>query len=214
MNLEVKICGLTNLEDAEAALAAGADYLGFVLYSKSPRGIAAAKLKELLAGLSRPCRAVAVVVNESPAAVEALARECRLWAVQVHGDEPAAEFANCTCRLWRAVRVSGQIVTPDPAAWPAAERYVVDAAALGLYGGTGSVADWTGAAALAVRRVVMLAGGLTPENVGAAVEAVRPAGVDVASGVESAPGRKDHEKLRRFIEAAREVAAWQTESER
>ena len=206
MNVDIKICGLTNLEDAEAALSAGADFLGFVLYSKSPRGITPAKLKEILAGLSRPCRAVAVVVNESRAAVEALATECRLHAVQIHGDEPAAEFAHCACRLWRAVRVGGCAIMPNPADWPTAERYVVDAAAPGLYGGTGSVADWTGAAALAARNVVMLAGGLTPENVGAAIEAVHPTGVDVASGVESAPGRKDHAKLRRFIEAARQAA--------
>jgi phosphoribosylanthranilate isomerase len=207
MSVEIKICGLTNVEDAEAALRAGVDYLGFVLYPKSPRAITPAKLKEILAGLSRPCRAVAVVVNESRAAAEELAAKCGLWAVQVHGDEPAAEFTDCACRLWRAVCVCGQAVTPDPSAWPSAERYVVDASSPDLYGGTGSVADWAGAAALSVRSAVMLAGGLTPENVGAAIDAVRPAGVDVASGVESAPGRKDHEKLLRFVEEVRQAAA-------
>lgn len=206
MSFEIKICGLTNVGDAEAALCAGADYLGFVLYPKSARGIPSSQLKEILGGLSKPCRAVAVVVNESRAAVETLAAECGLWAVQLHGDEPAAEFAGCRCRLWRAVRVNGSAVAPDPSAWPAVERYVVDAAAPGLYGGTGSVADWAGAAGLAARKTVMLAGGLTPENVASAIAAVRPAGVDVASGVESAPGVKDREKLRRFMETARQAA--------
>ena len=107
--------------------------------------------------------------------------------------------------VWRAVRIGGGVCAPDPVAWPAA-RYVADAFVHGEYGGTGKAADWTEAARLAKRFPLMLGGGLTPANVTDAVRAVHPIGVDVSSGVESRPGIKDHERIRRFIAAARELA--------
>jgi phosphoribosylanthranilate isomerase len=205
MPIEIKICGLTNVDDARVARDAGADYLGFVLYPKSPRGIAAVTLRAILDALDCPGRAVAVCVNLPRAEVECIARDAGLCAVQIHGDEPAGEFANFPVPVWRAVRVGQAGATPDPAAWPAA-RYVVDAAAPGLYGGTGTPADWTEAARFAARRPTMLAGGLTPENVAEAIRRVRPLGVDVSSGVESAPGRKDWDRVRAFVERARSQA--------
>jgi phosphoribosylanthranilate isomerase len=129
-----------------------------------------------------------------------------LYAVQIHGDETAGEFRGAGLTVWRAVRLGGGTYRPDPASWPA-ERYVVDAAVPGQYGGTGRPADWQAASALARRFPVMLAGGLTPRNVADAVRAVRPVGVDVASGVEIEPGRKDRRKVAAFIGAARQATS-------
>jgi phosphoribosylanthranilate isomerase len=200
--VEVKICGLANRDDAQHALDCGADYLGFVLYPKSPRGITPKQLRRILDGLRGTARAVGVFVNEPPAAVRATARECGLFAVQIHGDETPDGFEDLGVTLWRAVRRDARGWSPPPACWHA-ERYVVDASVPGKYGGTGVAGDWRKAKELAEKCRVMLAGGLTPENVAEAIRAIRPAGVDVASGVEASPGKKDPEKVRRFIEAAK-----------
>lgn len=199
MAVEVKICGLTNVEDACAALDAGADYLGFVLYPESPRGIPASRLSEILDALDRPCKAVGVFVNAPRDEVERIARDAGLYAVQLHGDEPAEDFVDFPITIWRAVHVDKAGASPDPESWPAA-RYVVDAALPGLYGGTGTPADWEQAARIAAAYPAMLAGGLTPETVAEAVRTVHPLGVDVSSGVEASPGRKDLTKVRAFIE--------------
>ena len=205
MTIEVKICGLTSLDDSRAALEAGADYLGFVLYPPSPRSIAPDRVGAILRELPG-ARAVGVLVNESRERAERLARDCGLCAVQIHGERGTAEeMGGLPVPVWRATKVEGGQWQPAPAEWPAA-RYVADATAPGLHGGTGVTADWAQAARLAARAPVMLAGGLTPENVAGAIRAVRPLGVDVASGVEAAAGRKDWDKMRRFIAAARRAA--------
>ncbi|MBL7114478.1 MAG: phosphoribosylanthranilate isomerase [Kiritimatiellae bacterium] len=201
---EIKICGLTNVEDARAALALGADYLGFVMYAKSPRGISAERLRSIRDALPDETRCIAVFVNESRDVVLRVAEECRLYAVQIHGDEAVDAFRDMPLPVWRALAVSAQGVRPFPAEWPA-DRYVVDAPAPGRYGGSGEVADWDVAAKLAVDSPVMLAGGLTPENVVSALQAVKPLGVDVASGVEATPGVKDHVKMKAFFERCRNV---------
>jgi len=201
-DVEIKICGLTNRDDAAAALGAGADYLGFVLYAESPRGIRATQLRRILDKAGEIRNAVGVFVNRPRAEVLKIAEDCGLCAVQIHGDEAAEEFKDMPLPVWRALRLKGGECIPEPSAWPA-ERYVADASAPGLYGGTGLKTDWTAAAALARSRKVMLAGGLTPENVADAVRTVRPAGVDVAGGVEQLPGRKDRRKIEAFIRAAR-----------
>ncbi len=200
--VDVKICGLTSLDDALTALDAGADYLGFVLYPKSPRGITPGTLRTITAGLPEAARAVGVFVNMSRPDVIGVARDCGLYAVQIHGDEEAADFQDVPVRLWRAVRLRGNTCTPAPVAW-SAERYVIDAAVPGMYGGTGVEADWGQAGVVAAARPVMLAGGLTPQNVADAVRRVRPLGVDTASGVEAEPGRKDAAKVREFVTAAK-----------
>ncbi|MBM4143878.1 MAG: phosphoribosylanthranilate isomerase [Lentisphaerae bacterium] len=200
--VEVKICGLTNQADARHALACGADYLGFVLYAGSPRGITPGAMRRILDGLGGTARAVAVFVNENAAVVRKVAEDCGLYAAQTHGDEDPAEFAALPVPVWRAVRMENGVWRPDPGAWPA-ERYLVDASVPGAYGGTGVAADWDAAARLARSAPLMLAGGLTPENVAEAVRLVRPLGVDVVSGVEASPGRKDPVKVRRFISEAK-----------
>lgn len=203
-DLEIKICGITNVDDARLALDAGADYIGFVLYPPSPRGVSVAAMKDILEALDTPARAVGVFVNQPRQAVLDVAKACGLAAVQIHGDEVAADFADMPVTTWRAVKIVDGVTLPDPGAW-AAERYVVDTAVPGMYGGTGVAADWDRAAELAAGCPVMLAGGLTPDNVARAVNTVRPRGVDVASGVERQPGRKDPEAVRAFVAAAREA---------
>ena len=203
---QVKICGLTNREDAAAALAMGADYLGFVLYPKSPRGITPSTLAAILAALDGPVKAIAVFVNTPRAEVEQVAADCGLHAVQIHGDEAAAEFTDMPLPVWRAVRLDADGAHPSPHAWNAA-RYVVDAAPTGIYGGAGIRADPAAAARFAAAHPAMLAGGLTADNVAGAIRTVQPLGVDVTSGIEAAPGRKDHTRMQRFIAAARSADA-------
>lgn len=207
MNIQIKICGLTSSEDALVARDAGADYLGFVLYARSPRAVSVEALAAIVKTLGTGVCAVGVFVNASPAFVRETAVRCGLAAVQVHGNELADGFRAMPVPVWRAVAVTETGCIPEPAAWPAA-RYVADAAAPGQYGGSGTLADWDRAAALAARFPLLLAGGLTPLNVAGAIRKVRPLGVDVSSGVEQAPGRKSHEAVRAFIAAARQAATW------
>ncbi len=203
--MDIKICGLTNLPDAEAALEAGADFLGFVLYPRSPRAVSAHVLRSISEKLAGRARMIGVFVNEQPDIVAGIASDCALWGVQLHGDERHEDFAALNMPVWRAIRIRPDgAANPNPAQWPA-ERYVVDADAPSLYGGTGTTSDWKAAGSLSKTLPVMLAGGLTPENVGQAIKEVRPKGVDVAGGVESAPGKKDRHKLAAFVSAARKA---------
>ncbi len=205
MTIEIKICGLTNADDARAAVNAGADYLGFVLYDGSPRGITAPDLRKILDELVKPVRAVGVFVNASADRIGEIITLCGLHAVQIHGDEVAEDYAGISVPVWRCLRCGPDGISPDPSKWAAA-RYVVDAARTASqqeYGGSGRTADWTLARELADVYPVMLAGGLTPGNVSEAVRAVRPKGVDTSSGVEAEVGKKDHRKIVDFIQRAR-----------
>lgn len=206
MNLEIKICGITNVKDARAALALGVDYLGFIFYSKSPRAVTPEQVKQVLDGLEAPCKAIGVFVNSPREEVEAVVASCGLWAAQIHGDEDVEMFVESPLRLWRALKMMPAGPEPSPSGW-AAERYVVDAAVPGAYGGTGMTADWEAARDVAGRYPVLLAGGLTPDNVAVAIRAVRPLGVDVSSGVELGKGKKDHARMEAFVARARKAAA-------
>lgn len=203
--VEVKICGLTNLEDARFALEAGADFLGFVLYEKSVRSIEPAALKRITKALGPDARCVGVFVNASCDVVRNVAGECGLYAVQLHGDERPEAFRKLPTIVWRAVRLADGRCRPRPADWPA-ERYVLDADVPGAYGGTGVTLNPSWAADVAAAWPVMLAGGLNPGNVAGAVRKVRPLGVDVSSGVEKSAGRKDRAKVQSFIRYAKERA--------
>lgn len=204
MSTEIKICGLTQLEDALKAVELGADYLGFILYEKSPRYIQPAKLALLVAGLPAGTKCVGVFVNSPAEEVISIADKCSLSVLQMHGDEDLRELPAMPLPLWKAVRVApGTTELPDDA--EVAERVLLDTSVEGLYGGTGRDIDLEAAAVIAQQAPVMLAGGMNPENVAGAVRQVRPLGVDVASGVEASPGIKDHTKMIAFFDAVRSV---------
>lgn len=204
----VKICGMRTAEHALAAAATRADMLGFIL-APSRRQITPAEARAIgqavrAAHGEQAPQLVGVVVNETAARIRAIAAECALDAVQLSGDEPpalAGELADMT--LIKAIRFDGSAAEQGWLAesWPHV-RLLVDAHTPGTYGGAGVMADWEQSAALAKQRPILLAGGLSPDNVGLAIAHVRPWGVDVSSGVETA-GVKDSAKIRAFVAAAR-----------
>jgi len=203
--VHVKICGITNAADALAAVDAGANLLGFNFYAKSPRYISEADAAEIRSQLPKKAKAVGIFVNTAPAEVVALCKSLKLHAAQLHGDETPEEVAELASSLpvYKAFRVEPDfpLVTLDE--YPDAYAFLFDAAHTGQYGGTGHTTDWDVARRAAVGRRIILAGGLKVENVAAAVRIVRPYGIDVASGVESKPGKKDHGLLREFVEEVR-----------
>jgi phosphoribosylanthranilate isomerase len=207
--VQVKICGLTSLADALAAVDSGADYLGFNFYSQSPRYVEAVACAQITAELARRgahVKTVGVFVNHRPAEVAALMDRCGLDLAQLHGDEQLEHLPALRGRAFKAVRggIPAEAQLQDLARFgPGQPAFLLDAHAPGLYGGTGQLADWDAAAGLAARYPFFLAGGLTPDNVAAAITQVKPWGVDVASGVEAAPGKKDMAKMKLFVENAR-----------
>lgn len=207
--MRIKICGLTTLEDALAAAEAGADLLGFNFYPPSPRCLTPAGCAPIAAAVRRrwpAARLVGVFVNEPPARVAAVLAEAGLDLAQLHGQETAADLRALAGRAFKAFRGVGAGHAEYAAAGAGQPAFLVDAYSPALYGGTGQTADWPAVRPLAAQYPLLLAGGLTPENVAEAVAQVRPWGVDVASGVESAPGRKDAGRVRAFILAARQAA--------
>lgn len=207
--MKVKICGITNEADAVHAVAAGADALGFVLYRHSPRYIEPTIARRIIAGLPPFVLTVGVFVNEEVATVRRLMDECGLSLAQLHGDEPASYCQSLGRPALKALRLKdrGSFLSLAEFQGRANVRgFVIDAFSEQAYGGTGRTADWTLAAEAARAAPVLLAGGLTPLNVAEAIERVRPYGVDVSSGVEAQPGKKDPAKVKAFIEAARLVS--------
>jgi phosphoribosylanthranilate isomerase len=204
--MHVKICGLTNLEDALAAIESGADLLGFNFYAKSPRYItsdACARIQSTIHNRQSKIKTVGVFVNEPPERVAAILEHCGLDLAQLHGDEPPEALAALKGRAFKAFRGVGARHAGYAVMGPGAPAFLIDAYSANAYGGTGQTADWPAARAIAAQYPLLLAGGLTPDNVADAIAQVRPWGVDVASGVEAAPGRKDHAKMRTFIQSAR-----------
>ncbi len=198
----VKICGITREEDARAAVDLGASAVGFVFWPASPRFIPPARAKAIVERLPPFASTVGVFVDESKEQVRRIAAQVGLSAVQLHGGETPAYAARLGVRVIKAVRADAAALAGLDD-WPETTTLLVDATDPERRGGTGSVADWTMASRMARRRPMMLAGGLTPENVAQAIREVRPDGVDVSSGVESSPGVKDHAALRRFFDAVR-----------
>ena len=188
----VKICGITNLEDARAAVEGGATALGFNFYPPSPRYIGAAEAAEIINELPAEIWKVGVFVDESPLAVERTAIEAGLDIAQLHGKEKPAQYPR-GIRVWKAIRIlPGQSAVPAVDA--AAEAVVLDGPA------NGQKFDWA-IVPVGVERLV-LAGGLDANNVRAAIEMVGPWGVDACSSIEASPGRKDHVKMAAFLKAA------------
>ncbi|HYW41692.1 MAG TPA: phosphoribosylanthranilate isomerase [Bryobacteraceae bacterium] len=198
----LKICGITNAEDAAAAMEAGATAIGFNFYPRSPRYLAPERAAEIP---SRPgVRRVGVFVNEGRARLEEIARIARLDVAQLHGDESPEDYPECVA-VWKAARVGQGFDLARYDRCPA-EALLLDGDAGELYGGSGKSFDWRMAGGAAARRII-LAGGLDASNVALAVSLARPWGVDACSRIESAPGKKDHTKMIEFLEAARAALA-------
>lgn len=206
MRTKVKICGITRLSDALAAVEAGADALGFMFFAGSKRNIAPAAAAQIIRALPPFVAKVGVFVNASADTVRATVAECGLDTLQFHGEE-TPEF----CRQFAPLKVvkAFRIQNADslkPLPEYAVDAWLLDSYVAGQRGGTGEKFNWDLAAqAKELGRPVILAGGLTPENVADAVQQVWPYGVDVSSGVESAPGQKDAGMVRRFVEIVREM---------
>lgn len=204
--MQVKICGITNLDDALAAIDAGADYLGFNFYPKSQRFISPEDCAQITSALTRHASRVTLVgifVNEPPARVSAILRDCGLNLAQLHGDETPQELAELKGRAFKAVRGTGVKNLSDFVLNGQTPALLLDAYSPNAYGGTGHTADWGAARTVAEQFPIFLAGGLTPENVADAIAQVNPWGVDVASGVETSPRKKDHARMQKFVEASK-----------
>jgi phosphoribosylanthranilate isomerase len=202
--IRVKICGVTSVDDARMAAEMGASAVGLVFWPGSPRAVEIEQAKRIVAALPPFVSAVGVFVNQPEAAD--IAREVGLSAVQLHGDEPPDTYRSLPLRVIKAVAVTGNGSGDLAATIPASATVLLDAHDPVKRGGTGRAIDWTVAAAVARRRPIILSGGLNADNVVSAVEAVRPYAIDVSSGVESAPGRKDAAKLRALFDVLRTSA--------
>jgi len=202
LRVTIKICGLTRRQDAEAAVELGADFLGFNFYPPSPRCVSPALARAMQADLPETAVSVGVFVNAEAERIREIQQAANLDLIQLHGDEPPEFCAGLGLPVIKAFRVAG----PEDLARLAEYRVwaaLVDSKTI-EYGGSGQTADWD-LASQAARQAprLFLAGGLTPDNVAFAIRVVRPWAVDAASGVESAPGVKDKDKMKRFIEAVR-----------
>ncbi|MGB2624478.1 MAG: phosphoribosylanthranilate isomerase [Candidatus Acidiferrum sp.] len=201
----VKICGITNWPDASAACDAGANMLGFNFYDKSLRRISTVEAATMRAKLPSGVQAVGLFVNAKPAEIASLHAFVRFTAAQLHGDETPAIVSEVsrTVPVIKAFRVAADFPLSTLDKYLDAFAFLLDGSRAGQFGGTGTNADWNVARRATAAHRIILAGGLTPENVGAAIRSVRPYAVDVASGVESKPGKKDHARLKEFIEEVR-----------
>jgi len=221
---KVKICGITNLDDALVAANAGADFLGFIFYEPSPRYVSPEVVRQIVSAVKSQMSGVSpkfvgVFVNASREWVEQILDDCQLDAAQLHGDESPEFVDHFQGRAFKALRPQSM---PDaekltlrylPLTSSNTERspfllpyFLLDAYHPTLYGGTGHVTDRPMAATIAAKYPIMLAGSLTPDNVADAILAVNPWGVDVSSGVEVEKGRKDHEKVTQFVNNVRSVS--------
>jgi phosphoribosylanthranilate isomerase len=205
--VKVKICGITNWVDARNAFQAGADFLGFNFYRESPRYIAPAAARRIVRRLPEGVRSVGVFVNESEAEMVSIARDVGLHFVQLHGDEPPQLVSQLrrTVPVIKAVRVREGFRTAELARFTKASAFLLDGFDSKRRGGTGKRVDWNLAKRVGRKRRIFLAGGLTPENAAEAVNAARPYAIDVCSGVESRPGKKDAARMQALLQAVRPV---------
>jgi phosphoribosylanthranilate isomerase len=200
--VKVKICGITTLEDALMAVEAGADALGFVFFMGSSRFISPDQAAAIIRLLPPFVQTVGLFVNEELATVNSVADQCGLDLIQLHGEESPDYCAAVTRRVIKAFRVKDESSLDDISSYHVA-GYLLDAWSPVAHGGTGTVFNWDIAAQAAASHTIILAGGLTLENVAGAIVAVKPYAVDVSSGVESGPGKKDARKVNAFCRSAK-----------
>jgi phosphoribosylanthranilate isomerase len=196
---EIKICGITRVDDALCAAGSSADAIGFIFHPASPRYISPERAKQIVAALPRGIATVGIFVNREAEDVARTAADCGLDLIQLHGDE-SPEY----CRRFPPERIVKAVFPRSPEDLRALAAYevrafLVDARDADLYGGTGKRADWELAAKLAKERPLILAGGLSIDNIGEALSTVAPGAVDINSGIERAPGIKDHDRMKRII---------------
>jgi len=203
MQVKVKICGITNIDDALAAVDFGADALGFVFFQGSPRRISNNEASRIIKRLPSFVTTIGVFFNEKPKQVEKTLVLTGIDVVQFHGDEPP-EMCDIPRRVIKAIRVKS-LESLDPLIHYKGKvsAFLLDTFTPDVFGGTGQIFNWDIAAYAKQFGRIILAGGLTPGNVAAAIDHVRPYGVDVSSGVESEKGKKDHKKMKAFIEKAK-----------
>jgi phosphoribosylanthranilate isomerase len=203
MLTRVKICGITTWDDARLSVDLGASALGFNFYSPSPRSISPADAWHIIRRLPPFVEAVGVFVDWPPIVVDALARALHLGSVQLHGSESPGEVAELAHRhcVIKAVQVGRGFRVASLSRYHRADALLLDGFTNGLHGGTGSTLDWKLARAARRYARIILAGGLTPENIAEAIRVAQPYAVDVASGVEARPGRKDPARLRALFAA-------------
>ncbi len=212
----VKICGMTNLEDALTAVEAGADAVGFVFYEKSPRCVTVETAREIVEKLPEEVEKVGVFVNEQDELICSVADGARLTTVQMHGDKEDPHVADLVARCRPQTKILAAISMnhKSPQDWAmmwhpdSVEAFLLDSGTSSKHGGTGVSFDWNAAVPVLeeIKRVgkVIAAGGLTPSNVADALTVLHPWGVDVVSGVEASPGKKDPDKVRAFVKAVRD----------
>lgn len=207
MRTRIKICGITEMTDAKAAVEAGVDALGFIFAEKSPRRIDPQKAREIIAALPPFVDAVGVFVNEYVDVVEEIVQYCRLTMVQLHGGETPEYCDKISCRVMKSFSISAERVAEGAVDFKpyvgVVEAFLLDTWHSKVDGGTGETFDWDLVAQLQPPGPIVLAGGLNPDNVADSIRMVRPFAVDLNSGLESEPGRKDHEAIARAVTAVR-----------
>jgi phosphoribosylanthranilate isomerase len=203
MRVKVKICGITNMDDAMAAVALGADALGFVFFQGSPRYISPGDAASIISKLPSFVITIGVFVNEKPKKIEKIIASTGIDIIQLHGDEPP-EMCAFSRRIIKAIRVKS-LASLDPLVHyqDKVSAFVLDTFSPDSFGGTGQKFNWDIATYAKQFGRIILSGGLTPDNISEAIKQVQPYGVDVSSGVELKKGKKDHLKMRLFIERAK-----------
>jgi len=203
--VKVKICGITNWTDARISVEEGADFLGFNFYRMSPRYITPAAASKIIKRLPKNVVAVGVFVNETEQNVLATARRAGLCQIQLHGDEPREMVSRLgrEYQVTKALRVRGELESAQLARYANADALLLDGFDGKVYGGTGKTFDWQMIRRAGIKKRIFLAGGITPENVEEAVRIARPYAVDVCSGIEARPGKKDPKRIAALMNAVK-----------